>query len=149
MTLRLIALTFLALLSTACGPKPEHPSFNTVRLINHTEKDVSYAISLNGAALPDLTLKSKEGILFYATTPSLAPAKIDMKSIRGGEMGFRGTNIQLDTVRNGEGTLSPQGSFSSFRYFNLESARASKEYGWREIEASEISIIDVRILTEK
>lgn len=149
MHLRLTALALFSLLLTACGPKAEQPSFTTALLINHTETAVSYAISLNGAAIPDLTLKPKEGFLFYSMSPSLTPIKADMKSAHGGKMAFHRANMQLDTVRNGEGGISPQGSVSSLRYYNLEAARASKDPSWREIGAPEIRVIDIQILTEK
>lgn len=149
MSLRLTTLVLLSLLLSACGPKAEQPSFNTARLINHTEVEVAYAISLNGQALPDFTLKPKEGILFYPTTASLTPINANLTSLHGGKMSFRGTDLQLDTVRNGEHGLSPQGSFSSRRYFNLEAVKASKDPAWREIGAPEIRTLDIRILTEK
>jgi hypothetical protein len=149
MNLRLIALALLTLLSTACGPKAEQPFFATARLINHTETEVSYAISLNGKSLPDLTLKSKEGILFCSTSPSLTSITANMKGAHGGKVEFHSTDMQLDTISNGENGLSPQGSFSSNRHCTLETARTSKDPAWREIGAPEIRTIDIQILTEK
>lgn len=148
MNLRLTTLSILALLWTACAPEAERPSFNTVRLANQTEHEVSYAITLNGSAIPDITLKPKGGVLIYSTTPSLDAAKATIRNARGEKMGFRGTNMKLIAVQNGGGGISPSGTFSSIRYYNLEAAKAGKEPGWREIEAPEIKIIDIQILTK-
>lgn len=149
MNLRLTLLALISLLLSACGPKAEQPSFTTALLINHTENEVAYAISVNGSPIPDLILKSKEGFLFYSTSATLTPIKADMKGARGGRIAFQRANMQLDTVGNGENGISPQASFSSLRYFNLESAKAAKDPSWREISASEIKTLDIQILTEK
>lgn len=149
MFLRITTLALLSLLLSACGPKAGRPSFNTVRLTNQTKNEVAYAITLNGSAIPDITLKPKEGVLFYSTTPSLDTTKATMRNAQGEKMEFRGINMQLIAVRNGGGGISPSGIFSSFRYYNLEAAKAGKEPGWREMEAPEIRIIDIQILTEK
>jgi len=146
---RFTALSILVLFWSACSPQAEQPSLNTVRLINQTTNDVAYAIKLNGSAIPNITLKPKEGVLFYSTTPSLDAAKATMRNAQGEKMGFRGINMQLTAVRNGGGGISPSGTFSSFRYYNLETLRAGKELDRIKIDVPEIKIIDIQILTEK
>lgn len=139
----------LVLFLAGCGPKAEQPSFQTLRLSNRTEREVAFAITLNGTAIPDIALKPQEGVLFHSTTPTLDQTKATMRGAHGEKTGFRGTNIHLQAVRNGAGGISPQGIFSGFRYFNREAARASESSDWRKIEVPEIKIIDVQILAEK
>lgn len=150
MPFRILVFVILGALITACSPKKEQPSFNSTRLVNHTERAVSYTISLNGTPLPELTLNPKECVVFYATTPSLEPVKIEFINARGEEkMGFRGMNVQLDTVRNGEGGISPQGSFSSIRYFMPEAAEAARHADWKQIPVPLLTRLHIQILAEK
>ena len=147
---RVLIFALCATLVAACAPKKEQASFNAARLVNHTANAVSYAVALNGTPLPTLTLNPNECAVFYVTSPSLEPVKIEFINARGDEkMGFRGMGITLDTVRNSTGGLSPQGSFSSLRYFTPEAAQAARSSEWKPIPAALLTDLHIQILAEK
>lgn len=142
-------LAILALFTAGCAPEAERPSFQTVSLTNRTEWDVAYAISINGSAIPDITLKPKEGVLFHASSATLDPTKATMTNAHGEKLGFRGKNIQLQSVRNGAGGISPQGTFRPVHYSTPKAARLSGDIDWQQIETTELKTIEVHILTDK
>lgn len=140
------ALLLAALCFTgACKPKEPPPSFQSVRLINHTENTVAYEISVNGQPAEPVSLNAKEGMHFVSSTPAKDPVKINFKGHKGARFGFTSTSVQLDTIVDGEGFVSPQGSFSGVRYYNFEAARAQKKPEWKEIVAENLATLDIQI----
>jgi hypothetical protein len=144
-----IIVRFLLLVSLcftcACKPKELPPSFQSVRLINHTENTVAYEISVNGKPAEPVNLHAKEGLHFVSSTPAKDPVKINFKGHKGARFGFNGTSVQLDTIVDGEGFVSPQGSFSGVRYYYFEAARAQKKPEWKEIVEENLATIEIQI----
>jgi hypothetical protein len=135
----------LGFLLCSCAPEKERASLQTISLANNTDTEIAYAVSVNGQNAKMISLQPKQGILFWGRTPTLQPAKAEFRNSEGEKMGFRGTNIRLQTVKNSDRGVSPQGIFSSFRFYTGDAVRASKEGNWKDLSFDEFLIIDIEI----